>query len=280
MELTGRSALICGGARGLGARIATALASQGCDIALLDDAGGTRSTIDYSLAGPDDLAAVIAEIEATGRRVVTANADVREYDSVGRAIAEITDQMPDIDIVVVAAHVTSVVEAEQMSDAHWDEVLDTNLHGAFHVVQNIWPRLLARPGSRVVFLVPLEARSGGAFRSHTSAAGWATLGLMKTLAAEGGASGVAVNAVCVSATDSPAFRSPRELAVQAGLAPSASITQDEAEHAMRVRNPTDVALVDPVSVADAVLFLVSQPTTGMTGSVIEISQGMSTSNAT
>lgn len=277
---TGRSALISGGARGLGAHIALALAELGCDVAILDDPDGVRKTLDYPLASSSDAEQVVEGIQKQGRRALLEHVDVRDRAAVSSSVDAALAELPNIDLVVIAAHAGSVIPIDEMTDEAWDDVVETNLHGAFHVLQSVWPHLLEHPGARVVILVPPEARMGAAYRSHYSAAGWATLGMMKSMASEGAPFKVAVNAVCVTATDGPEFAAPRELAFRAGLEPTAPASREDAEHALRVFHPTDEALVDPATVVDSVLFLLGQSSTAMTGSVLEIAQGASTFNAT
>ncbi len=277
-QLAGRRALVTGGARGLGAAVALALAEAGCDLVLLDDPGAARSTLDYALATDPDAEHVLSKVRAMGRSVVLHRVDVRDHEATVAAVHAAESSLPGIDVVVLAAHVGSVVGIDEMTDASWNDVVDTNLHGAYHVIHTIWPQLLGRPGARVVFLLPPEARSGAAYRSHYAGAAWASVGLMKSLAAEGAPTGVAVNAVCTTATDGPEFDAPRELAMRAGRAPTVPTTRAETEHEMRVRHPTGEAVVDSATVVDAVLFLLGQASTAMTGSIIEVGQGMSSFN--
>src|ERR1700678_764660 len=169
----GKTALVTGGARGQGAAIAAALARQGCDVAIWDVPDGAPTTMDYSLAGKEDMHAIAEEIAGTGRRVQVYEADVRYMPSVESAFADTLRDFGRIDVIVCAAGVRSVALASEMTDEVWADVIDTNLHGTYHTIRATLPHLIEGGGGAFLILAAEEGRRGTPLLSHYAAAAWA-----------------------------------------------------------------------------------------------------------
>lgn len=267
-------ALVTGGARGLGFAVARRLAELGAAVALIDAPPSRPLTLGYELSGPDDLAAAVERLRDTGARVLGMPADVRSRPAVAAAVGTVERELGPISIVVTAASVFGHVEAGRMTDDEWDEVVDTNLHGVFNVTRETLPLLTERGRGRVLVLVGDEARRGVAGVSHVAAAGWSVIGLAKSIALESARSGVAVNVVTSGAI---------------GGAPSASADfarlyggdrQDgDVVVALEAKHPDGEAWVPIESVVDAAIFVLGAPGTAMTGSVFDISNGLSALNS-
>ena len=151
-DLTGKTALITGGSRGLGLTFAKALARAGADVAI------TSRTIE-SLDGPTH------EIEALGRRVIPLALDVREEASIRRAVDEAQGALGTIDILVNNAGCNIRKRAVDVTWEDWNTVLDTNLRGPFFVAQAVATHMIPRGYGRIINI-----------GSVTSVAGYAGLG--------------------------------------------------------------------------------------------------------
>jgi NAD(P)-dependent dehydrogenase (short-subunit alcohol dehydrogenase family) len=183
-RLDGKVALVTGGARGLGRTIATALAEAGADVAL---AGRSRDTCD---AAAKDIAA------ATGRAVHAFMADVTNSADVTRLAAEVSDACGAIDILVNNAGTNIRGSIEQLSEADWDSVIDTNLKGPFLCAKAIGPRMVARGWGRVINLASIMAEVALPGRAPYASSKAGVVGLTRVLALEWAGTGVTCNALC------------------------------------------------------------------------------------
>ena len=183
-RLEGRVALVTGGARGLGQTIATALAEVGADVAL---AGRSQAPC-------AETAARIAA--ATGRRAHGFAADVTKAADVDRLVAEVEATLGPIDILVNNAGVNKRGPIQELTEADWDFVIDTNLKGPWLCSRAIGPGMVARGWGRIVNLgsvmglISLPGRTPYA----TSKAG--IINMTRTLALEWAGTGVTANAIC------------------------------------------------------------------------------------
>jgi NAD(P)-dependent dehydrogenase (short-subunit alcohol dehydrogenase family) len=160
-----------------------------------------------------------------------------------------------------------------MSDDEWDEVVDTNLHGVYNVARETLPRLTGRGRGRMLVLVGDEARRGVAGVSHVAAAGWSVIGLAKSIALESARSGVAVNVICSGPVDGVPSASPDFARLYGGGDTTATVIALESKH------PDGEAWVPVESVVEAAVFVLGAPGTAMTGSVFDISNGLSALNS-
>jgi gluconate 5-dehydrogenase len=151
-DLTGKTALVTGGSRGLGLTFAKALAAAGADVAI------TSRTVE-SLEGPRQ------EIEALGRRVVSLALDVRDQASIVAAIDRAHAALGSIDILVNNAGCNIRKPALDVTWDDWNTILDTNLRGSFFVAQAVARLLDGRLAvARVVFVVSSGGHHGARLR--------------------------------------------------------------------------------------------------------------------
>jgi 3-oxoacyl-[acyl-carrier protein] reductase len=160
-----RTAMITGGGRGLGRSLASGLAEAGLSIGLL----GRPSAALMETAD---------EIAGTGGRVVLATADVRNYDAVVDAVAQIESAMGPIDLLVNNAGVIESVEEPiwAADPIDWWDVVETDLRGPFHCVRAVVPGMVERGGGRVI---DLNSGAGAADREVYSAYCAAKAGLFR-----------------------------------------------------------------------------------------------------
>jgi NAD(P)-dependent dehydrogenase (short-subunit alcohol dehydrogenase family) len=273
----GAVALVTGGARGVGAACAAELAARGADVALLDlPSASGLITPSYPLASEDDLEASAAAVREHGRRCLTVRADVRDHDAVREAVARVGSELGPIRLLVHAAGIRTVAPVATLSDAEWAETVDVNLNGTYHVLRQVVPTMIAGDGGRVVVLSGDEGRRGAPRLSHQAAAAWGTIGLAKSVAVETADAGIAVNVVTTTPLDTAMFNVAESWAQAAG---TESADAEEAAHALRVRHPLSQAFAPVERVVDAVLYLLGRPGEELTGSVLDISMGLSALNS-
>lgn len=273
----GAVALVTGGARGVGAACVAALAARGADVALLDlPDGGDLTTPSYPLASEADLEASAAAVWERGRRSLTVRADVRDHDAVREAVARVGAELGPIGLLVHAAGIRTVASVAALDDAQWAETVDVNLNGTYHVLREVVPTMIAGDGGRIVVLSGDEGRRGAPRLSHGAAAAWGQIGLAKSVAVETADAGIAVNVVTTTPLDTTMWGVPESWAQAAGAEVADA---EEAAHALRVRHPRSRAFVPVERVVDAVLYLLGQPGEEMTGSVLDVSMGLSALNS-
>jgi NAD(P)-dependent dehydrogenase (short-subunit alcohol dehydrogenase family) len=139
-RLDGKVALVTGGARGLGLTMATALAEAGADVALSG----------RSLGPAEEAASALAK--ATGRRAKAFAADVTSAADVERLAVSVEAALGPIDVLINNAGVNIRGTVDQLTEADWDSVIDTNLKGPFLCARAIGPGMVKRGWGRVVNL--------------------------------------------------------------------------------------------------------------------------------
>jgi (+)-trans-carveol dehydrogenase len=143
-------AFVTGAARGQGRRHAVRLAEEGADIIAVDLCGQI-DTVPYPMATPEDLAQTVAEVSATGRRIVAAQADVRDATALRAAVDRGVDELSRLDIVCANAGIFSFATGE-LDEAAWQDSIDVNLTGVWHTARAAVPHLIAggRGGSMIL----------------------------------------------------------------------------------------------------------------------------------
>lgn len=195
-----RTALITGGAKGIGASIARRLADDGMNVIV---------TYKNSRAQAEALADELnAKVRALAVRCdVTSGKDVRELKDVSRRI------FGTVDTLINNAGVALYKLFQDTTDEEYDAVMDTNCRGAFHVTRAFLPDMISAGFGRIVFISSMWGRTGAAMETVYSMSKAALIGLTKALAKEVGPSGITVNAVAAGAiaTDMLSTFSPREI---------------------------------------------------------------------
>ena len=183
-RLDGKVALVTGGSRGLGRTMATALAEAGADVAI------TART----LPSCEETAAAIAE--ATGRRCKGFAAEVTSIHDVERLADDVETAFGKVDVLVNNAGTNIRGQVDQLSEADWDSVIDTNLKGPFLCARAIGPRMVKRGWGRVINMgstLSVIALPGRAPYASSKAG---VMNLSRVLALEWAGTGVTVNTIC------------------------------------------------------------------------------------
>ncbi len=177
-ELAGASAIVTGGATGIGRAIATALARQSAKVTIAD--------IDF--AGAKAAAAAIGGFAV--------EIDVRRRDSVEAAFAAAEAHMAGFDILIANAGVSTMSRALDITDEEWNYNFDVNVRGVFLCNQVAARRFKAAGRGVIVNTASLAAKVGAPLLAHYSASKFAVLGWTQALARELAPAGIRVNAVC------------------------------------------------------------------------------------
>src|SRR3974390_3482405 len=165
IDLSGKTALVTGGSRGIGRAIVLRLATQGADVA-------------FSYRGNAAAAAEVAgAVEARGRRALPVQADARSQESAETLVKTVLEAFGKIDILVNNAGITRDNLIMRMGPEEWSEVLDTNLSGAFYAIKAVTrPMLKARRG-RIVNITSVSGQAGQTGQANYSAAKAGLIGL-------------------------------------------------------------------------------------------------------
>ncbi|WP_109208942.1 MULTISPECIES: SDR family oxidoreductase [Microbacterium] len=240
-SLEGLVAVVTGGASGIGAAIADALAEQGAQVAVLD--------LDPSGADP---------------RFAAFTADVSDRAGVDRAIAQVGERFGRIDILVNNAGIGAQGDVAANDDDEWARVLSINVTGIARVTAAALPWLRRSPAAAICNTSSIAATAGLPQRALYSASKGAVLSLTRAMAADHLREGIRVNAVNPGTADTP----------WVGRLLSSAADPEAERAALEARQPHG-RLVSADEVAGAVLYLVSPASGSTTGTYIEVDGGMS-----
>jgi SDR family mycofactocin-dependent oxidoreductase len=266
-RLHDKVALITGAARGIGRACAVRFAQEGADVALLDVAGEV-ATVTYGGARAQQLDEAAREVRALGRRALALRADVRDPVALANAAAETIEQLGKIDVVVAAAGIESFGEVCELTGEQWDAVLDVNLKGVWQTVKAVAPHMRSRRAGSIVIVGSTNSHRPDVGYGHYAASKHGVLGLARALALELGPSMIRVNVVAPTATATDML-----LGQLVGPGARAEELSDEDTARLIEANAMPVALVEPVDVANAALFLASDEARYVTGISLPVDLG-------
>ena len=147
IDLTGKSALVTGGSRGIGKAIGLRLATQGADVA-------------FSYKGNEAAAtATVGEIEALGRRALAVQGDVSDVGAADGVVKAALDAFGKLDILVNNAGITRDDLIMRMSPESWRDVLETNLFGAFWMTKAVTRPMLKARGGRIINITSVSGQA-------------------------------------------------------------------------------------------------------------------------
>jgi 2-dehydro-3-deoxy-L-rhamnonate dehydrogenase (NAD+) len=244
MRFEGQTAIVTGGARGIGAAIARRLAGEGAAVMIADI---------------DETAAAEA-VQAMGGQTVAQTLDVTDAASWESAVGAATDAWGKIDALVNNAGIAGrSAPAWELDLAEWQQVIDIDLTGVFLGCRAVIPAMVAAGAGRIVNIASIAGKEGNPNAVPYSAAKAGVIGLTKAIAKEVATKGVLVNAVAPAVIETPILEQVSE------------------EHIRYMTSRIPMGRVGkPEEVAALVAFLCSRDLTFSTGAVYDISGGRAT----
>ena len=243
-SLTDRVALVTGASQGIGRAVALRLAAEGAHVAL-------------AARNMDKLAEVAAEIVAAGGTAQAFALDMATEESIKACAKAVVAHFGKLEILVNNAGITRDVLALRMKRHDWDDVINTNLTGAFLLTQACMSPMLKARWGRIINITSVVGETGQAGQANYAASKAGMIGLTKSLARELASRTITVNAVA------PGYI---ETAMTAVLT-------DEQRHAMTSQVPLARAGTDR-DIAGAVAFLASEDASYVTGHTLDVNGGM------
>jgi 2-hydroxycyclohexanecarboxyl-CoA dehydrogenase len=249
MSLHGRTAVITGGASGIGLAISRRLAHDGAAVAVFD--------VDY--AGAQRL---VSQLHADGSSALAVKVDVSDRRQVDEAVREVRDKLGPIQVLVNCAGIEAFEPFQSITEASWDRIMAVNLKGTFNCTQAVVSDMIAAGWGRIINISSSSAQSGAARMTHYAASKGGVISFTKALALELGRAGITVNTIPPGSIDTPMLRR----AAAAGHLGGAAVEQIAAAMPVgRAGTPEDIAA--------ACAFLASEEAGYITGQVIGVNGG-------
>ena len=242
--LQGRIALVTGASQGIGRACALELARAGATVAL-----AARSA--------DKLAALADEITAAGGQAAAFTLDVASEDSLKSGAKAVLERYGKVEILVNNAGITRDGLMMRMKRADWDDVLNTNLTGAFLLTQALLPAMLKNRWGRILNITSVVGRTGQAGQVNYASSKAGLIGLTRSIAREVASRGITANAVAPGYIETP----------------MTAVLDDKQREAMMAAIP----LGRPGTaedIAQSVAFLASDAAAYITGHVLDVNGGM------
>ncbi len=259
--LDGKVVVVTGAAQGTGRVHCQRFADEGADVIALDTA-----------VVADELNNTATQVRDRGRRCVAATVDVRDADAMSTAIDAAVGELGRLDVVVANAGVhTAGAPTWELSDETWQNTLAINLTGVFHTVKSAVSHI-GEGGGSVVIISSTNGLRGTPNTAHYTASKHALVGLARTLANELGPQRIRVNTVHPGAVGTAMVLND---ATFRRLCPDVpNPTAADAAEVLKARNLLPVGWVDPVDVANAVVFLASDDARYITGTQLVVDAGL------
>jgi 3-oxoacyl-[acyl-carrier protein] reductase len=243
-NLHGRIALVTGASQGIGRACALSLARAGATVVL-----AARNEI--------KLAEAVAEIEAAGGQAAAIPLDVASEDSIKAGAKAILERYGKVEILINNAGITRDNLMLRMKRADWDDVVQTNLTGAFLLTQAVLSPMLRNRWGRIVNISSVVGRTGQAGQVNYAATKAGLIGLTRSMAREFAPRGITVNAVAPGYIETP----------------MTAVLDDKQRTAMLAQIPLGRPGTD-LEIAQSVVFLASDAAAYITGHVLDVNGGM------
>lgn len=244
-NLYGKTAVVTGGARGIGRAICLCLADEGANVGVLD----------LLIEGAEETTRMI---RGKSRKSVAVKVNMADYDSVRLAFEKIITELGAVDVLVNCAAITdNVATIEKMSVEAWNREISVNLSGAFYSIKQVAPSMAERKWGRIINISSRSGLDGGFGQCSYAASKAGLCGLTKTTALEYARFGVTCNVVFPSLANTPGVQ---------------KMPEDIKQRIIR-RIPTR-RLQEPEEVAHTVAFLASEQARSINGAEIMVTGGI------
>lgn len=204
-ELAGKVALVTGAGRGIGRAIAETLAAKGATV-LVNYNGSKERALE-----------VVAKIEADGGSAEAVGCNVSDFGACGKMIEEIIGKYSRVDILVNNAGITRDNLLMRMTESEFDEVIATNLKGAFNTIRHLSRYFLKQRSGKVINISSVSGVMGNGGQANYSASKAGIIGLTKSVARELASRGICVNAVAPGFVDTEMTQALPEKTREAAL---------------------------------------------------------------
>lgn len=243
--LEGKIAVVTGASRGIGRAIAIRLAGEGATV-----------VINYN-GSKEKAEEVKQEIEGAGGKAAVCQCNVADFDQCQAFIQKVIDEFGRIDILVNNAGITRDGLLMKMSEEDFDQVIETNLKGAFHTIRFASRQMLRQKSGRIINLSSVVGVTGNAGQANYAASKAGVIGLTKSAARELASRGITVNAIA------PGF-------IETDMT---SVLSEKVKEGAAAGIPLG-AFGKPEDVAAAAAFLASDEAEYITGQVLHVDGGM------
>lgn len=240
-----KNALVTGASRGIGKAIALELARQGANVAIV-------------YAGNEQKAKEVQEeIQSMGRKAEVYRCNVADFEATKELVSKVLEDFGGLDILVNNAGIVKDGMVLSMKEEDFDQVLDINLKGAFHMIKHTYSHFMRKRAGRIINITSVVGLSGNAGQANYSSSKAGMIGLTKSVAKELGARGVTCNAVA------PGYINTE----------MTEVLSDKVKDAMKTMIPMRKP-GEPEDIAKAVAFLASDSARYITGEVLRVDGGM------
>ncbi|KJS32349.1 MAG: 2-hydroxycyclohexanecarboxyl-CoA dehydrogenase [Desulfatitalea sp. BRH_c12] len=252
-ELNNKTALVTGGAQGIGKAISCALAKQGANVAIADiDEAIARQTADL--------------INKEYGKAMAVQADITDIEKVKKAVATIKEQFGPVDILVNNAGWDRMIPFVKTTPEFWDKVIDINYKGMLNCVYSVIHDMIEKNHGKIINIGSDAARVGSSGEAVYAGAKGAIIAFSKSLAREVARNQITVNVICPGPTDTPLTQQMK----------------DESEFATKVLSKMDKIIPlgrtgTPEEIGAAVVFFASKEADFITGQTLSVSGGLTMS---
>ncbi|MHC4535382.1 MAG: SDR family NAD(P)-dependent oxidoreductase [Planctomycetota bacterium] len=255
MRLKDRVTVVTGGGGAIGRVICQKTAEQGGKVAVID--------ID-PVAAHETIATLSQHLNES----IAIGADITQKAQVQNMVSEVLNRFGHIDILVNNAGTSQIAAVTELEEGVWDRIMNLNLKGVFLCTQAVMPTMIDRHYGRIVNIASQAGKTGEAFNSAYSASKFGVVGFTQSIAQEVGKHNITVNAVCPGAVETRLLLdSLPQSANDRGMSPEEFLQKFFIDSTPMGR------LAQPIDVAKAVVFLVSDEAEYITGSTLNVAGG-------
>lgn len=245
MRLEGKTAIITGGAAGIGLATVRKFAQEGAVVVVCDRKA-------------EAVQAAVQELTAQGHRALGYTVDVTDRASIDAMVASVKDETGRIDVLVNNAGITQDARLVRMTEQQFDAVINVNLKGVFNCTQAVVETMLAQESGVILMASSVTGLYGNFGQTNYAASKFGVIGFAKTWARELGPKGIRVNAVC------PGFIATEMV----NTVPEKVLEGMKANCWLR-------RVGEPEEIANVYAFLASDEASYINGTTLEVSGGMS-----